>query len=150
MPADDLHRLFPELAASTYQITSQIDLCYNCIAWAADDTERKWWPFAYPPMGYWPDGVDRNETVECFIAAFATLDYSTCENGDLEHGFEKVAIYADGADVTHMARQLPSGVWTSKLGDLEDIEHAELEAIVCDIYGEPVQFLKRPIPSATA
>lgn len=47
-----------------------------------------------------------------------------------------------------MARQLPSGAWTSKLGGLEDIEHEALDAINCDSYGEPVQFLKRPMTPA--
>jgi hypothetical protein len=149
MPADDLHRIFPKLAASTYHITSPIDPFYNCIAWAARDIERLWWPFAYPPMGYWPEGIDRNETVECFIAASATLGFVPCENGDLEVGLEKLVIYASGAEVTHMARQLVSGAWTSKLGRLEDIEHEALEAINCDDYGEPVQFLRRPLSPAT-
>lgn len=106
MPADDLYGIFSNLAASTYEITSPIDPFYNCIAWAAQETDRLWWPFAYPPMGYWPDGIDRTETVECFIVAFATLGYIPCENGDLEHGFEKLVIYASGSEVTHMARQL--------------------------------------------
>jgi hypothetical protein len=48
-----------------------------------------------------------------------------------------------------MARQLVSGAWTSKLGRLEDIEHEALEAINCDDYGEPVQFLRRPLSPAT-
>ena len=30
-------------------------------------------------------------------------------------------------EVTHAARQLPSGKWTSKLGDADDIEHNTLE-----------------------
>jgi len=143
MPADELHRIFPNLAASAYQITSPIDPFYNCIAWAAEDTDRLWWPFAYPPMGYWPDGIERNDTVECFIAAFATLGFAPFKNSDLEVGFEKLAIYASGQEVRHMARQLRSGVWTSKLGRLEDIEHATLEVISGDDYGEPVLFLKR-------
>ena len=144
MPADELHHIFPRLAASTYQITSPIDPFYNCIAWAAEDTDLLWWPFPHPSMGYWPDGIDRDVTVDCFIAAFGTLGFAPCDRGDLEIGFDKLAIYAKGQEVTHMARQLASGAWTSKLGRLEDIEHEALEGINGDDYGEPVQFLKRP------
>jgi len=39
-------------------------------------------------------------------------------------GMKRLAVYADETDTpTHMARQLPSGHWTSKLGELEDIQH---------------------------
>jgi hypothetical protein len=72
--------------------------------------------------------------------------FAPCEHGDLEVGFEKLVIYVKGQEVTHMARQLPSGAWTSKLGRLEDIEHEALDAITGDNYGEPRQFLKRPTP----
>jgi regulator of protease activity HflC (stomatin/prohibitin superfamily) len=42
----------------------------------------------------------------------------------------------------HAARQLPSGMWTSKLGALEDIEH-QLEGLAGDRYGKIGQILKR-------
>ena len=57
----------------------------------------------------------------------------------------RLPIYALSFTVTHMARQLASGLWTSKLGELEDIEHetpAELEG---DIYGIVVQYMRRAI-----
>jgi hypothetical protein len=47
-----------------------------------------------------------------------------------------------------MARQLPTGVWTSKCGSLEDIEHETLEALAGFgpyEYGAVVRFLKRSI-----
>jgi hypothetical protein len=35
-----------------------------------------------------------------------------------------IAFFVDGdGQLAHAARQLQSGRWTSKLGDLEDIEH---------------------------
>lgn len=145
MSADDLYLIFPKLKDSPHRITSPIDLYYNCIAYVADDRDHKWWPFAYPPYGRWPDGVCREATVACFIEAFATLGYEQCGDGTVEPGFEKLAIYADGDEVTHMARQLQSGTWSSKLGDLEDIEH-DLTSIECDLYGKAVQFLRRHLP----
>ena len=44
----------------------------------------------------------------------------------------------------HAARQLPSGRWTSKLGFLEDIEHA-LHDLEGTEYGAVVLVMKRPI-----
>jgi hypothetical protein len=144
MPADNLERIFPQLVGATYAITSPEDGYYNCIAWAANDIQRKWWPFAYPPQGYWPDNIPREETVAAFAAAFATLGYGECDNGDVEEGFEKVAIYTDAdGEVTHMARQLENGTWASKLGDLEDIEHHTVDSLNGSAYGQPRQYLRR-------
>ena len=56
---------------------------------------------------------------------------------------EKVAIYAIGGRTKHMARQLPSGAWTSKLGDLEDIEHESLSALEGSDYGNVAMIMAR-------
>jgi hypothetical protein len=122
-------------------ITSPRTRLYNCIAFAAGETHRWWWPVA----AYWPAGIPNEETIDAFVAAFGTLGYSTCEDGNLETGFVKVAIYVDQSGTpTHMARQLISGKWTSKCGSLEDIEHDTLE-ILGDLYGVVTQFLRRPL-----
>jgi hypothetical protein len=117
----------------------------TCIAWVAGETSRLWWPWASPPQGYWPSGVTRNDTVDGFVAAFGTVGYVRCEDGGLEIGFEKLAIYV-GSDglVKHMARQNSSGTWSSKLGKLEDVEHETLEMIECKEYGSALAFVKRP------
>jgi len=54
-----------------------------------------------------------------------------CDDDSLEQGFEKVAIYVDEEDdmPSHMARQLESGWWTSKCGNLQDITHQTLSAL---------------------
>jgi hypothetical protein len=44
---------------------------------------------------------------------------------------------------TYVARQLPDGRWTSKLGQLEDVTHATTDALEGSDYGEVVQFMKR-------
>lgn len=64
----------------------------------------------------------------------------------LKLALKKVAIYADQRGIpTHMARQLENGMWTSKCGELEDIEHETLEALQGFLYGSPIQFLSKPI-----
>jgi hypothetical protein len=137
--------LFPSLSHRA-RITSPEDDCYNCIAWAANDTDHWWWPL---PGAYWPPDVPVDNTVDAFVAAFATLGYEPCVDGELEAGMEKVALYVDIAGLpTHMARQLPSGVWTSKLGDLHDIEHPAVEEVCGRHYGRVERYLRRPVPNA--
>ena len=118
---------FPAL--ENYSETSLPDADYNCIAWAAGNTTEWWWP---------------GDTVDPFIEAFQNIGYHLCSNGQLEEGFEKVAIYADSTAVTHMARQLPSGQWTSKLGTSVDIEHATPAELEGGLYGNVVQYMRRP------
>ena len=138
---EEIRALFPSLRA--IRETSPKDTRYNCFAWAACDVKKVWLP---NPDFYWPPGIAYDPTVTGYIAAFSTLGYECCENGDLEDGFEKVVIYrwGDGV-VSHMARQLHSGKWTSKIGGLEDIEHHSPEELEGGYYGTVVQYMKRAV-----
>jgi hypothetical protein len=80
-----------------------------------------------------------------FVRAFRQLGYEVCQSPSYEPGLEKVAIYCKGSAPKHMARQLPSGLWTSKCGDLEDITHT-LEALEGSDYGNAVLFMRRRSP----
>jgi len=122
--------------------TSPATTDYNCIAWAAGDTKRWWWP--NPALTYyWPVGAPRTLTLDAFARAYSALGYEPCANSNLEADFEKVAIYVDSADrPTHAARQLPDGRWTSKLGNLIDIEHANLECLR-GLYGRVALVVRR-------
>jgi hypothetical protein len=144
MPGDNIDREFPRLRLAGYSITSPASDDYNCIAWAGGEIERKWDPD--PTAGrYWPEGVPRILDVESFVRLFASKGgYSPCESGALEEGFEKIAIFVSlSQEVTHAARQLPSGAWTSKLGDWEDIEHHALSGLESSFYGRVSIILKR-------
>src|SRR5262245_37921429 len=140
-----LEQHFPNLAPTGYTVTSPATFVYNCIAWAAGITDDWWWP---DPMGVstWPAPARREETLAAFVEAFRTLGYVPCDDGAPEPGYEKVALYALAGVPKHAARQLPSGRWTSKLGELEDVEHT-LDGLVGTWYGDVVQFLKRPLPN---
>jgi hypothetical protein len=87
--------------------------------------------------------MPREASVEAFVRAYETLGFGVCEDGGLEPRVERISIYAasDGRP-QHVARQLPSGLWTSKLGRLEDIEH-ELEGLRGELYGMVRVFMKR-------
>jgi hypothetical protein len=83
--------------------------------------------------------------VEQIGRIFALHQYRDCDGPELEEDFERVAVYAD-ADGTpqHVARQLPSGAWTSKLGVEDDIEAPTLAALSDGEYGTVVKIMKRP------
>lgn len=145
----NLEDLFPGLKGSGYQTTRPTDKNYNCIAWAASDTGKWWWPSA-GGKEFWPAGVPRAETLAAFRQAFACLGYEDCGGEQQEEGFEKIALFA-GADgfPLHAARQLASGRWSSKLGEREDIEHG-LRDLEGTEYGVVVQIMKRPLVVANA
>jgi len=138
-----LETFFPILQSSAYKVKSPATIAYNCIAWAAGDTETWWWldPF---DQYFWPSEILREETIDAFVKAFELLGYTICRDANYETGYEKVAIYAklDGRP-THAARQIDSEKWTSKIGRLEDIEHG-INSLSGDIYGVPIVFMKRP------
>ncbi len=143
MPENLFERLFPALKGVEFEVTSPRDRRYNCVAWAAGDLRRWWWP-AESPFSYWPVGIEREESLENFVQVFATLGYEAADSGDYEPGFEKVAIFASRDGVpTHMARQVADGSWTSKLGGLEDIRHGEVNGVAGSEYGNVIAFLKR-------
>lgn len=139
----------PGLTVDTCEVTSKKTRIYNCIAWAAGENIRNWWP---DPMGigFWPHGVARKVTLESFIEAYGTKGYRLCYDNRLEEGLEKIALFGKeqngGIVPTHAALQLPSGKWTSKLGPFEDIEHPTVEAVSGPVYGSVVCYLSRPRP----
>ncbi len=139
----DIESLFPRLCGSLYQVTSPPSSIYNCIAWAAGDMNRWWWP-DFLKQRHWPAGVPREETCAAFQEAFATLGFVVCSKEVAEPGFEKIAIFADAAGPQHASRQLQNGRWTSKLGELEDMEH-ELHDLEGAEYGKVSVVMRRPL-----
>jgi len=128
--------------------TRDSDDKYNCVAWAVGKKDNFWWPRQL--AGYhWPKGLPREplnkETVENFIRAIETEGFERCNDGNFENGYEKVAIYVNHLEVPkHVARSLPNGSWTSKMGDDEDIEHPTLEVLEGHGFGRAKYFLRRP------
>lgn len=136
----------PKLEADKNLVTSPPTIDYNCIAWAAGEDDRWWWPDS-PSMGfgYWPPDIPREETVDAFIKAFEALGYSVCPDDSLELDHEKVVLYVDANRTpTHMARQLADGKWTSKLGRSYDISHDTANCVSGGLYGRTEIFMRRP------
>ncbi|MFV1976652.1 MAG: hypothetical protein ACC651_12955 [Candidatus Scalindua sp.] len=144
MSEQEIESLFPNLPSDGYSITSPVSPEYNCIAWAAGDTEVWWEPDPFY-LSFWPSGIPRIYSLTAYISAYETLGYTVCHNDEYENGFEKIALYGDqNKKPTHAAKQLNSGRWTSKLGQLEDIEHNTLEDLIGPEYGTIAVIMKRP------
>jgi hypothetical protein len=143
---DALLEQLPHLRGADYSIESCSTLDYNCLAWAMGDCSQPWSP-ALQGGYYWPLDLPVGlPVVEVVVGLFRREGYDVCNDSALVPGAQKVALYADGfREVHHVARQLPTGRWASKLGDLADIEHATPEVIECDLYGRVVMILCRPI-----
>ena len=147
MPGSWPQHELPHLAADNCVVKSKKTKQYNCIAWAAGEDFRWWWPDAMR-KDYWPSGVAREATIAAFLEAYGTLGFKLCFDGTLKDGIEKLAVYGKGAAgseiPTHAALQLANGEWTSKIGRFEDIEHKVAAAVEGPVYGHVVCFLSRP------
>jgi hypothetical protein len=144
----------PNLVSGTYERTSGPTGQYNCIAHAAYDCRLNWWPvgggFAENDR-FWTKGAPPRRTISAFKKAFQIEGFEVCESGELEPGYDKVVLYVSDKPTpedplnapTHMARQLPCGRWTSKLGPYIDIVHDIPERLVGKKYGRIELYLKR-------
>lgn len=150
MTEDNIIAAFPGLRNDTFfKITSPDDRCYNCIAWAYSFYKDRWMQFDTTPKldgvwYWWPPGVTVDSGVEAYVEAFKTRGFVVCENGDLEEGYIKIALYGkrsiDGkVECTHAARQRRNGMWTSKLGSKNDIQHGTPYTIEGTCYGKVIE-----------
>jgi hypothetical protein len=58
------------------------------------------------------------------VSAFECIGYEICAGGQLEEGYDKVALYVDQQGFwTHAAKQEGDSIWSSKIGEYEDIRH---------------------------
>ena len=149
---ETLKKAFPRLTCSNFTETSPPDRSYLCISWAAGkggpEHRISWWPSQKPAVGCrWPDDVPLDKTTKSFVLAFKTICYKLCDDGTPQEGYEKVALYAIDDVPTHMARQLPDGQWTSKLGKLIDITHASPDVLEGPKYGSVCRYFRREFTS---
>lgn len=133
---------FPNLKkGKNFKFTSLGTDEYNCIAWASEITDE--WVQLYDIN--WMPKVDSAS----YIGYFNRLGFKLGNNTDVEKGKLKIAIYisTDNGrhEFRHVARQLHSGKWTSKLGDWEDIEHDTPEILLGKSYGEKIIIMEKAI-----
>lgn len=138
--------VFPNSFIEPFVVTSIATGNYNCIAWVLEDTEHFYWPDP-KEFFYWLPNISREENIETFVQLFSFHGYEISDNALKEKGYTKIALFAKDNLPTHAARQLPNGLWTSKLGILEDVRHT-LSSISDGLYGSVVLILKKKIKKA--
>ena len=133
---------FPNSSNDPFLVTSLQTNTYNCIAWAFGDNTKWYWPDP-KSIYYWPIRVPRLINIDSFISLYSTIQYTICEDGNYEIGFEKIAIFTSNLGVpTHASRLLPNGYWTSKLGPNIDVSHS-IFSIEDGDYGSVSIYMKR-------
>ena len=137
---DVLIGAFPNLASEGFEIVDEPSPWYNCIAYAAGDTSKWWWPDG---INYWPPWATLTTKIESLQEVFAGKGYEQCEDSGTEAGYQKVALYEADNKMQHAAVQMPNGRWRSKMGRGPLIEHRTPESLSGGIYGEPTVFMRR-------
>ena len=135
-----LAKAFPRLSGESFEIVAQPSIQYNCIAYAAGDTD-KWWD--HTEDNYWPVSATRSDRIESLKEVFGRLGFEQCQDGRIENGFQKVSLYERQGAWTHAALQMPDGSWRSKMGRGPVIEHLSPESLSGGEYGEATVYMRR-------
>lgn len=133
---------FPKIKDTGYKVISPATKKYNCIGWSLGLIDYWVWP---NDRSFWPEDLIRDNKLSIFVKLYQELEYVICDNDRLEVDYEKIAIYImPGTNiVTHAARQLETGKWTSKIGEYKDIEHNTLDCLTGSVYGMVSTVMKR-------
>lgn len=127
---------------SAFYVYSPPDFNYNCIAWAMGMSDR-WGSHDNVPWAWWPPTVKKNGHPESLINAFKYFGFEICDNGIVEDGFDKVALYQKNGLWQHAAKIIDNGVYYSKFGCNVDAHHGPGN-ILFEGYGEIYAYMKRP------
>ena len=133
---------FPPLSDEAFEIVGPETKQYNCIAYAAGDTSKRW---DHTKGHYWPERATRSDSIASLQEVSASLGFEECHDTKVEAGYRKVALYEKQGKWKHAARQTPSGRWRSKLGDWPVIEHISPESLSGETYGHPTIIMRRPV-----
>ena len=151
---------FPKLAGDVaFNIITNADASYNCIAWAACIMDC-WWesiPEDKRPIYLnnikidWPFNAPNNMFKDTIVFIFSKMNYELCDNEVIENGYRKICFYSiDGKTILHASRQLiggkNNGLWTSKLGQSYRINISDPTNLENKIYGRVLFFMKCKFP----
>jgi len=133
--------IFPNLIDDSFELTSEDTVEYNCAAWVVGWKKKIIDSYSY----WWPEDIKRTHTVDSYAEVYKKyFGFDFCNNGDYEIGFDKIVLFADDDNMfKHAALRINEKLWTSKMGDYEDIEHGNLKSVSDGDYGKPVIFMKR-------
>lgn len=147
------------LTHGSYRVTSPPDEAYNCFAWSTGNVDERYDPYDEGSPWHNEDFFKKrpSEQGKIIIELFTTLGFKPSDNDLWEDRCQKIAIYQkENGEVTHAIRILQSGIWASKLGDEEDIEHSAPSDFFGSGYGRKVTYMKRdwkhgdPMPPSEA
>ena len=134
-------------------VSSVEDSNYNCIAWALG-VRRNWWePHSEGSIpqgvGYWPAGLPHDRDPDTLRELFRREGFVDCEDGSLDPVVVKIALYRIRDDAgsyiwTHVARQLKTGLWTSKLGSSYEVTHRNTNDLDGELYGAVYAYMAKP------
>jgi hypothetical protein len=140
----EIEQLFPNLCGTSWAIKSRRTKRYNCLAWGAGEKHRRW---DYNIPWFWPPGVSRLPGIAYLVGAYQVFGFVVCnQNQCLKYDpiCDTIVLYELNCYGTHAARLVHNEMWSSKLGDLEDIQHETPEALSGSLYGNPAVYMKRP------
>jgi len=124
---EEILTAFPALRYDpAFKITSRENPDYNCIAWAFGRNDCWMWPDEDADgVSLWPD-PSADPEIQTFVEAFKKIGFEVCDDDGYEERTQKIALYCyvGTTECTHAARQLRNGLWTSKLGESNDIQHS--------------------------
>lgn len=134
-------RQFPKFVEHVnFEFTSEVDYNYNCLSWALSRNDRL---FENVKWGYWPWKDIPDDTAHGWFLFLQKMGFAPCENASFEPGVERIAVLENEDREIHACRQIQSGVWKSKLGDMgPDIDHVDLECLK-EAYGDVAYILAK-------
>jgi hypothetical protein len=131
---------FPNSFSEPFSITSAETPQYNCVAWALDDMEN-WWEADEDYL--WLDHLHWDNSLSTMQHFFQHFGFDPIDKPNFNNGIEKIALFSEnGINCTHVAKQLPNNIWTSKLGVSHDVTHT-LSAMEKGIYGDVAMILQK-------
>lgn len=144
MTAEQRLYYWPKLVKNSFRKTSHFSIDYNCVSWAVGIVSKR---IDSGGQSYeWPNDLPRDHTINSYVKLYQKYGFEKCDNGNLESSLEKIALFEDEYGFfKHVALQLSSGLWTSKMGDLEDIEHKTSDAVDGWFYGKVSIYMSRQI-----
>jgi hypothetical protein len=144
----DLLAEYPRLGEDPdYKLTSEADDRYNCVAWVRRDKGHWIDPEVFWPTDLAPEPPEWEDDLPYYLALFEAWDFEMVESSDREDGYLKIAVFASGGDFDHVAKQLPSGRWSSKGGASFDFRHGTPASVSKCIWRpdmELVAVMRRP------
>jgi hypothetical protein len=142
MGMEEIEETFPLLRrGENCKKASEWDFNYNCLAFVLGDYSNWWEPpgvFGH----YWPPGFSQDISVDTVTSIIKLHGFTVEFNPHETPVTESIAIYAKGDDWEHFAKY-SGGVWKSKIGEDEDIEHSSPDLLEGEFYGYVVKILSR-------